>query len=257
MRTTKRFVLAFVLGCGGALALVSCDGSRAPTPPSSVLLPPGPTTPVAAESTTVSWACLTAPPTFRPSSCATTRVSSLSFRASAVAPALPTNLTGSVTGNRVTLTWTPPLAGDVPSSYTVEAGSSFGLADLANFDTGSPLPSLTVDDVPAGTYYVRVRSKNSAGMSGASNEIQLRRRTSAVHVGPGSANGLDGVSERFIGNADLDRVLRRLYDDGLPDRSGKRDWPKQPRQFQYRHDRDELRRKRRRLRHVLCSRPCG
>lgn len=91
----------------------------------------------------------------------------------AAAPLAPTGLVGSVSGATVMLSWTPPGSGDAPSSYVVEAGSSSGLLNLANFDTASTAASLTADNVPPGTYFVRVRARNGGGTSAASNEVVL------------------------------------------------------------------------------------
>jgi hypothetical protein len=74
-----------------------------------------------------------------------------------------------VVGSTVTLTWQPPASGS-PLSYVIEAGSSPGNANLAVFDTGSAATTVTVPNVPAGTYYVRVRAR-SGGSSGTSNEV--------------------------------------------------------------------------------------
>jgi hypothetical protein len=87
------------------------------------------------------------------------------------APGAPTNLTAAVSGSTVVLNWTAPVGGDAPTSYTVQAGSANGLSDLANFDTGGTSTALAVLNVPAGSYYVRIRANNSAGQSGPSNEF--------------------------------------------------------------------------------------
>jgi hypothetical protein len=81
----------------------------------------------------------------------------------------PSNLASTVVGSTVTLTWQPPASGS-PLSYVIEAGSSPGNANLAVFDTGSAATTVTVPNVPAGTYYVRVRAR-SGGSSGTSNEV--------------------------------------------------------------------------------------
>jgi len=78
-----------------------------------------------------------------------------------------------VSGSTVILTWSAPAGGDAPTSYLLEAGSASGLANLANTDTGSPVPTLTATGVGAGTYFVRVRSRNSGGTSAPSNEVIL------------------------------------------------------------------------------------
>ena len=76
-------------------------------------------------------------------------------------------------GPTVTLFWTAPNIG-VAISYVIEASSvPGGPANLANFNTGSALTSLVVPNVPAGTYYVRIRALDAGGLSAPSNEVQL------------------------------------------------------------------------------------
>jgi hypothetical protein len=117
----------------------------------------------------------------------------LQLSAALVAPAAPGTLTALVAGARVTLSWTPPSAGDLPTSYVVEAGSASGRSDLANFDTGNPTPALVADGVPAGTYFVRVRAKNGAGASGPSNEVVVAVTGGGV-CAPGAPTGLTASS---------------------------------------------------------------
>ena len=76
-------------------------------------------------------------------------------------------------GPTVTLSWTAPTSGTAVS-YIVEASSTpGGLANLANFNTGNAQTTLVVPDVPAGTYYVRIRGFDSGGAGPPSNEVQL------------------------------------------------------------------------------------
>jgi hypothetical protein len=85
----------------------------------------------------------------------------------------PRNLMSiSQSAGSVAFSWSPPSTGS-PSSYTIEAGSSPGLANLANFDTGNPSTSFSTGGVGAGSYYVRVRSVSSCGSSAPSNEILI------------------------------------------------------------------------------------
>jgi hypothetical protein len=86
------------------------------------------------------------------------------------APPSPANLTRSVNGSLVSLTWN---ASTGATSYVVEAGSASGLANLANIDTGSATPGLLAN-APPGTYFVRVRSKNGCGLSAPSNQVTVQ-----------------------------------------------------------------------------------
>jgi hypothetical protein len=70
----------------------------------------------------------------------------------------------------ITLAWSPPASGS-PTSYTIVAGSAPGLANVVVYDTRNPAPSIVVNAVPAGSYYVRVHSNSTCGMSAASNEV--------------------------------------------------------------------------------------
>ncbi|MGQ0736270.1 MAG: fibronectin type III domain-containing protein [Acidobacteriota bacterium] len=88
------------------------------------------------------------------------------------APGPPSNLSAVVSGANVTLNWNAPTTGGPVVSYVLEAGLSPGAANLALFNTGSLATSFVASAVPAGTYFIRVRASNSAGVSGASNEVQ-------------------------------------------------------------------------------------
>ena len=85
-----------------------------------------------------------------------------------VLPTAPTGLTAQVAGRSVTLNWTAPPGG--VTGYVLEAGASPGATQLSQA-IGSTASSLTVNDVPPGTYYVRIRARNGAGTGPASNEV--------------------------------------------------------------------------------------
>ncbi len=142
--------------------------------------------------TTISWRCVTSSVLWQTAGCpAATRALYVANAAVAsTAPAGPTGLAGSAAGNLVTLRWLAPIGGDPPTSYVVEAGSASGRADLASVDTGATGTSLAADNVGAGTYFVRVRARNSAGASTASNEVVV---TVLDSTGPcGGAPGAPG-----------------------------------------------------------------
>ncbi|MBZ5560719.1 MAG: hypothetical protein LAO77_25985 [Acidobacteriia bacterium] len=52
-------------------------------------------------------------------------------------PGAPANLTASAAGSSVTLRWTAPSTGNAPAAYQLEAGSTSGSTDLANFSTAA------------------------------------------------------------------------------------------------------------------------
>jgi hypothetical protein len=85
------------------------------------------------------------------------------------APNAPQNLAVTVVGNTVTLTWTAPSTGDIPTSYLVVAALSPSGATIAALPVAGT--TLVVPNVPNGIYYVHVRAVNADGISGASNEV--------------------------------------------------------------------------------------
>jgi predicted phage tail protein len=87
----------------------------------------------------------------------------------AAAPDAPQSLTAVVNINTVTLTWVAPTTGGVPSSYSVDASLSPGGPVVASFTVAGT--TLTVNSVPDGVYYARVRAVNADGSSPPSNEV--------------------------------------------------------------------------------------
>jgi YVTN family beta-propeller protein len=85
-------------------------------------------------------------------------------------PSPPSNLRGTVTGNRVSLTWDPSPS-DAVSGYAVEGGVTPGSV-LATLPTGSTAPSFTFD-APSGAFFVRLRALSGGRRSPASNEIYI------------------------------------------------------------------------------------
>ncbi len=88
-------------------------------------------------------------------------------------PGPPSGLTAGAVGSTVNLAWNPPATGGPPTSYTIEAGSAPGLANLANFATGNTATSYSTGGVGNGAYYLRVRASNPYGVSAPSNERTL------------------------------------------------------------------------------------
>jgi hypothetical protein len=130
---------AAVLACGSERSGLS--GVATPVAPSLNVTS---TTQSVGAGPIVSWRCLAATSSWHPTDCvrSATSVVRLAVGAALSAPLAPVNLTGSASGNRVTLAWLGPAGGDAPTSNVIEAGSASGLADVANADTGSATPAL-------------------------------------------------------------------------------------------------------------------
>ena len=159
-----------------AMLSSSCDLGRAPAVPTNpgVDRSAASGSPIAvAAPATVEWRCLVSAasadcPKFVASAAMTAPVG-----AAATAPASPNVLTATVVGSQVTLTWSVPTAGDPPTSYVLEAGTARGLSNLVNTELGSTTMFFSATNVPGGTYFVRLRSRNGAGTSAPSNEVEV------------------------------------------------------------------------------------
>jgi hypothetical protein len=154
---------------------VACGTERAPTAPSSPLMPDSSTSSASngfGQLTTTGvpdlGTCLREPSV----ACLSFAATRHPLRVGVSALSAPINLSNTVVGSSVTLVWTAPAG--VVTSYVIEAGSSSGLANLANFSTGSSLTTFSTTGVPVGTYYVRVRAVDSSSTPGpASNEVVI------------------------------------------------------------------------------------
>jgi hypothetical protein len=82
-------------------------------------------------------------------------------------PAAPGTLSSGVNGPVVTLAWG---AAGGATSYVIEAGSISGAADIGSFPLAGTGTSFSAA-VPTGTYYVRLRGVNAAGIGPPSNEV--------------------------------------------------------------------------------------
>ena len=88
----------------------------------------------------------------------------------------------------VTIRWSAPAAGCAPTSYQLEAGSAAGLSNLATVNTGTIDTSFVATSVGVGTYFLRVRTITSSGLSAASNEVSA---TVGTTVAVSFAGGYD------------------------------------------------------------------
>jgi hypothetical protein len=90
-------------------------------------------------------------------------------------PDPPTGFAAVVTGPSVAFSWQAP-SRCVPSGYYLEAGSASGLSNLAAFPVagGANVASYLVQNVPDGTYFVRLRSLGpGSAISAPSNEVRI------------------------------------------------------------------------------------
>lgn len=100
-----------------------------------------------------------------------------------IAPRTPTNLTGTVTGAKVTLTWNAgagdlapfapaPPGGTAAMSHMVLASLTPGGPPVASIATASPDTTWSID-APPGQYWLRVVAQNQFGVSAPSNEVAV------------------------------------------------------------------------------------
>jgi hypothetical protein len=87
-------------------------------------------------------------------------------------PDTPGPLAGSVSDGVVSLLWSAPAGGAVPTSYVLEVGSASGASNLGSFDTGSSSTSMSGPLAP-GQYFVRVRARADGTLGAPSNEVFL------------------------------------------------------------------------------------
>lgn len=91
-------------------------------------------------------------------------------------PGAPVGLTQVVQGLAVQLSWGAGPSGGAPTRYVLEVGSAPGLRDLIPGTDVGQQTSFAASGVPPGTYYVRVRAGNAAGLGAPSGEIIVRVR---------------------------------------------------------------------------------
>ncbi|MGD9903110.1 MAG: fibronectin type III domain-containing protein [Vicinamibacterales bacterium] len=92
-------------------------------------------------------------------------------------PEAPTGLASSVIGDQLRLLWNSAAPGVAPTSYVLEAGTAPRLANIATLPLAALPTRFDVSNVPAGTYYVRVRGATPQAAGPASSDL-------AFTVGP-------------------------------------------------------------------------
>ena len=86
-------------------------------------------------------------------------------------PGAPHSLTRLVSGSAVSVSWGPPSTGGAPARYIIELMS--GGSVIGALDTGSPATTVSHPSVPVGTYVLRVRGANSAGVGPPSSSVTV------------------------------------------------------------------------------------
>ena len=103
-------------------------------------------------------------------------------------PTPPSNFrVSAMTGNMVTMAWTPPASGPAPIGYQLEGGVTpgqvLGMLPLG----GTPAASVAL---PSGQFYLRVRTLTASGTSAASNEILTYVNVPAAPSAPANLLGM-------------------------------------------------------------------
>ncbi len=112
-------------------------------------------------------------------------------------PDAPTNFTVAAVLSTVTLSWTPASTGGVAQRYIVDAGAAPGVYNLGSATYPASVTSTAIGNVPAGTYYLRVRAENALGRSVSSVE---RAVTVGACTPPGPPGTLSGSSTDTLVN---------------------------------------------------------
>ncbi len=87
-----------------------------------------------------------------------------------VVPVAPAGLSATLSGNVVTLSWSAPVTGATPTSYVVDVGTTSGTTNLGSVNTGGTATSIS-GTLPAGRYFIRLRSRANTLVSPPSSEI--------------------------------------------------------------------------------------
>ena len=103
-------------------------------------------------------------------------------------PLAPLTFSAAAVGTSVGVQWAENPLGPFISGYVLEAGSAPGLANLGAVTFGATTRSFAAN-VGAGTYYLRVRAGNAAGLGPPSNEVVVVAQPAAC-VPPGAPTGL-------------------------------------------------------------------
>ena len=104
----------------------------------------------------------------------------------ALIPGPPSNFAVTTVGAGAVFTWSPPAVGAAVATYIIEAGSGPGASNLAVVPTGSAATSFHLPVVPPGTYFVRVRGANIAGIGAPTQDVAFTMGGVSCTTAPGA-----------------------------------------------------------------------
>ena len=112
-------------------------------------------------------------------------------------PDAPTGFTVNALLSTVALAWAPATTGGTAQRYIVDGGNAPGVYNLGSSTFPASTTSTSVGNVPAGTYYLRVRAQNAIGTSTPSAERQVNV---GACIAPGPPGALSGSSNDTLVN---------------------------------------------------------
>ena len=102
-----------------------------------------------------------------------------------------------VNGTSVLITWSAGSGGGAPTGLVLFAGSAPGASDIGAFPVGLGT-QLSVPNVGAGNYYLRVAAANAGGLSPASNEVLLQMPAGGACSAPPARGFNAAVFGRYV-----------------------------------------------------------
>jgi hypothetical protein len=90
----------------------------------------------------------------------------------AVVPGVPGTLSFTMAATTMKLTWAVPATGSV-TGYVVEIGSAVGLKNLGTVNVSAAGTTLSGNKPVRGTYYFRVKAKNTVGVGSPTNDVKV------------------------------------------------------------------------------------
>jgi hypothetical protein len=142
------------------------------------------------------------------------------------APNAPGDLTITLVGTALTLSWSAPVGGCPPASYQIEAGSTSTSSDIANFDTGNTSTMFFADLGSASTAAEMRAASSETSRSALSGPVYVRIKGNSKTKQRGPANATKSFSTSPTGTGAAgcttdaiiaaDRLCTQAYPDANP-----------------------------------------